>query len=77
LQPDGHRVQVKAEAIKEALRGCAGRELEMLIRYYVCGQDIDKVAAEMGATREELTGLAARLRRIAHQRASRGIAAAR
>jgi len=77
LCPDPARIRAKADAIKDALRGCGGRELEMLIRYYACGEDLDLVVAEMGATRDELAVLTGRLRQVATRVAARAAVAPR
>ena len=64
-EPSHARIQAKAEVLKSALRDCSKRDLEMLIRYYVNGQDIDQVTSAMGATEEELNVLKWRFRRLA------------
>jgi hypothetical protein len=60
---DAHqRVQIKANALASRLRHCSKRELEMLVRYYVHGQDEVEVRSVMRATAEEFAGLRARMR---------------
>ena len=58
-------IQTKAKVLQQALRGCSKREMEMLIRYYVHGQDARQVLDSMGATEEEFAKAKWRLRRLA------------
>ena len=60
---DAHqRIQMKANALASRLRDCSIREFEMLIRYYVHGQDEVEVRSAMCATAEEFADLRARMR---------------
>ena len=56
------RVQMKANALASRLRHCSKREFEMLIRYYVHGQDEVEVRSAMRATAQEFADLRARMR---------------
>ncbi len=76
LAPDAARIRAKSDVLKETLRGCGGRELEMLIRYYTEGQDLERVAAEMDASPKELEEIISRLRGIASRVNARGAGAA-
>ncbi|MCP5120083.1 MAG: hypothetical protein GY953_55510 [bacterium] len=64
-QPSHTRVQLRAETLKIALKGCSAREIEMLIRYYVNGESLKVVTDAMDASEEELLLLKWRLRRVA------------
>ena len=57
------RIQEKAAELSARLKHCTKRELEMLIRYYVNGQDEQTVLSHMGATREEFACLRGKLRK--------------
>ena len=70
--PPHRRIQAKAYKLKRVLRDCEKRELEMLIRYYVNGQDIHQVSESMGATDEEFLRLARRLRLVTMREKGRG-----
>jgi hypothetical protein len=65
LSPSHASIQAKAKLLEKAIHGCSKREMEMLIRYYVHGQDTQQVLDSMGATEEEFTKLKWRLRRLA------------
>ncbi len=61
--PAAHdRVVSMSRRLAVLLAGCSKRELEMLIRYYVHGQDERSVMAAMGCSRSEFACLRARLR---------------
>ena len=62
--PAHARIQAKAKVLERALRGCGRRELEMLIRYYVNGQESEQALDSTGATEEEFSLLRRRLRRL-------------
>jgi len=67
--PDAHqRIQAKSAFLAGYLSHCSKRELDMLVRFYIHGQDEDRVAAEMRATPEEFASLRARLRAYAADR---------
>lgn len=57
------RIQEKAAELSARLKYCTKRELEMLIRYYVNGQDEQTVLSHMGATQEEFACLRGKLRK--------------
>lgn len=65
-----NRIHEKVAALRPALRNCTRRELEILIRYYVNGQDLEQAVAEMRITKDELRLLKWRLRRLVEKQAS-------
>ncbi len=58
-----HRIAHKSKLLSRMINRCSKRELEMLIRYYVHGQDEQRVINEMGCTAEEFEQLRIRMRR--------------
>ena len=59
------RVQARTAMLATSFKGCTKRELEMLIRYYVSGEDEQAVLARFGATQAEFQQLRAKLRKSA------------
>ena len=67
IGPGAHaRIQQRAREIRSLLDGCNRRDLELLIRYYVHGQDEQQVLESTGATAEEF----ARLRLLIRKKAT-------
>lgn len=57
------RIAAKSNALSHVLKHCSKRELEMLIRYYVNGEEESHVLADMDASAEEFARLRASLRK--------------
>jgi len=57
------RIQSKAAELSGRLKHCTKRELEMLIRYYMNGQDEKTMLLHMGVTPEEFRQLRSKLRK--------------
>ena len=58
------RIQEKAATLANHLTGCSKTELEMLVRYYIQGEDTVSIAAQMKIDPERLAALRARLRKL-------------
>jgi hypothetical protein len=58
-----HRIAHKSKILSRMVNRCSKRELEMLIRYYIRGQDEQRVITEMGCTAEEFEKLRVKMRR--------------
>ncbi len=56
------RIERYARRLRQELRSCTNRELEILVRYYTLGQDADRVAREMRCGLEEIHRLRRRIR---------------
>lgn len=59
------RVQVMSAALKQCLRTCTRREIELLTRYYAGGEDEKTVLAHTKITAEEFARLRRKLKRTA------------
>ena len=64
ISPTHERIQAKAKVLRKALKGCSKRDLEMLIRYHVNGQDMQQVLDSVGGSKEDFTQLQSRLRQL-------------
>ncbi len=65
-RPGGTRA--KSELLERQLRLATSREREMLIRYYLYGQSMERIQEEMGADGQEFLALKARVRQAVEER---------
>ncbi len=72
-------IETYTRKLRRVLRNCSARELEILTRFYACGQDPARVAREMNCTVEEVNRLRRRVRQavVAARPAAKAAAAAR
>jgi hypothetical protein len=59
------RIQSMAAVLRSRLKDCSKTELEMLIRYYVRGEDEASIIRDIGCPRERFVRLKQRLRQPA------------
>ena len=57
-----HRIANKSKLLSGMVDRCSKRELEMLIRYYIHGQDEQQVIREMECSAEEFERLRVKMR---------------
>jgi len=58
------RIQEKATTLASHLKNCSKIELEILVRYYIQGEDAVSISAKMKIDPERLAALRARLRKL-------------
>lgn len=68
-------VRMKSQILVNHMRNCTMREREMLIRYYLHGQTVDSLLAEVGATEQEFLALKARVQQLVREPERRPAAA--